>query len=305
MQFELEYVEHTQDSPVKCMVVSIDYSSPHWHYDYEVIFLLSGEIILNTGSQSIEVPEGGVVLLNPCEIHSLTGTKHSNLCLILQFSPNIITEEYGHDRSFSFHFNTVSEHRIQPEITSQIKQSLANIGYAVQNKPDGYQFLIKSCLYKFISDLFRYTQYDISENEHAVKDPDMLDTFNRINQYIKSNFKSRIKIDALCSEVGMSRSSLYRLLRNAAGVSVKDLIEYYRIEFSKNLLMNTGKSISYIAATGGFDCDASFYRAFRKLLGVTPNSYRNANMPLPKTLGIQGYTTSAPLNTNKELKKYM
>ena len=305
MQYELERVDHIKKLPMKCMTVSIENSNHHWHYDYEVIFVLQGSITLQVGTEKYVMQEGDIVLINACEIHSLISIPKGNLCLVLQFDTGIITEEYGSERSYFFDFNTVNNDRINKSIIDEIKRNLAKLALTVNRKADGYHFLIKSYLYKFISDLFAYTKYDIKSTCHASGDEVLLDTFDMINQYIKSNLKRDFTVMELCNEVGISKSSLYRILKETTSATYKDLVDFYRIEYSKNLLKNTRSPISYIASVSGFDSDASFYRSFKKSVGVSPNIYRNDSSPILKSIGIQGYITFNDSDVETALKKFL
>jgi anti-sigma factor ChrR (cupin superfamily) len=91
---------------MKNMIVSIENSCPHFHFDYELVFVLRGSLTLKVGMESYIIKAADMVLVNTSEIHSLSSLEKDNLCLVLQFSPNIIAEEYGKNRIFHFHFNT-------------------------------------------------------------------------------------------------------------------------------------------------------------------------------------------------------
>jgi hypothetical protein len=71
------------------------------------------------------------------------------------------------------------------------------MGLALNEKPDGYQFYVKSFLYRFIGNLFSYTKYDIEAENKAATSDASLDAFEKINNYIKSNYKKKFTIDEL------------------------------------------------------------------------------------------------------------
>jgi AraC-like DNA-binding protein len=287
MQPELEYVEHLKEAPLKCMVVSIENSSPHWHYEYEVFFVLRGGVTVNAENGVCRLERGDLILFNSREIHSITQADKENLCLVMQFSPGILLEVY--ESSFLFDLNTKSDNPPKPEILTRFRRILAEIGLLLYDKPDGYQFAIKSGLYQFISLLFGNLCYRIEKGEAAAGTDEQLEDFDLITQYIKTHFKDDMTMDELCREVGMSRAKVFRTLKAAGSSSVKDLTNYYRVEYAKNLLGSTALAIPYISSESGFDSDSSFYRIFKEVTGSSPNHYRvspdKSNVPL----GIQGY----------------
>jgi AraC-type DNA-binding domain-containing proteins len=304
-QYELEVVEHLKEAPMKNMIVSIVNSCPHFHYDYEIVFVLKGKLLLRAGSEGYLLNVADMVLVNVGEIHSISSLEKDNQCLVLQFSPDIIADEYGKSRTFQFHFNTTLQEPAAQSHTDEFRKDLAMIGLALYDKPDGYQFHVKSLLYRVIGNLFAYTKYDIETDNKAASSDSSLDSFERINSYIKLHYKEDITIDDLCRNVGVSKSSLYRLLRSTGSVTYKDLIDFYRIEHAKNLLKNTKNPIPFIAQSSGFDSDGSFYRAFKKNVGIAPHTYRSDGMEMISKLGIQGYTSFNMNEAKTILKSYL
>lgn len=61
--------------------------------------------------------------------------------------------------------------------------------------------------------------------------------------------------------------------------SINDLINFQRIEFSKNLLIdfNHNLTIDEIAYKSGFYSRATFYRIFKKTTGISPTDFRASN----------------------------
>ena len=252
MKYELERVEHHNKFPIKCMIVSIENSSPHWHYDYEIILNLKGNMNLQLSNVNYDMQEGDIILVNACEIHSLMSPRPGNLCLIMQFDPCIISEEFGDSRTILFNLNTIKSKSISDVLIEEIRETLARLGYTSKFKSDGYQFLIKSYFYKLIYDLFCHTKYIIKNNTKTPVSEDIMATFDKVNEYIKTNFMYDLTIVDLCKDIGISKSSLYRVLKETSLSTYKNLLDYYRIEHAKNLLKNTKNSISYIVSVCGF-----------------------------------------------------
>jgi len=284
---ELEYVEYFKEAPMKCMVISIENSSPHWHYEYEVFFVLRGAVTVNTESGVFRLEKGDIILFNSCEVHSMIQPERDNICVVLQFSLELIAEVYK--TSFHFKLNTKLDMPRNKKAILEFQTILAEMGLLLFEKPDGYQFYIKSYLYLFIGSLFRNLYYKINKSNDTTQRIEDLEDFNLIKQYIKTHFKEDLKQDKLCKELGMSRSKVFRLLKSVGSDSTKDLINYYRIEYAKNLLQNTKHSISYISAESGFKSNSSFYRVFKSLTGVSPNHYRKSSSIKMTYFGIQGY----------------
>jgi len=298
---ELEYVEHIREAPLKLIIVSLDSSSPHWHDEYEAVFVLRGSVSVG-GILSCELKDGDILLIDPQEVHSFRKSDRGNICLILQFSPSVIAEVY--DKPFAFKLNTAKDVFLEEETKALFRRLLAEMGLLLHERTDGYQFAIKSGLYSFIGAMFRYLKYETAQLAANVQSGDFLRDFDMIKQYIKSHFKENIGQEQIGRELGMSRAKVYRILREADGTSTKDMTNYYRVEHAKHLLKNGDKSVSFIAAESGFESDSSFFRVFKEFAGVSPKEYRIAPMRKTEQTGIQGYTKYSVSDSIALLKKY-
>ena len=80
----------------------------------------------------------------------------------------------------------------------------------------------------------------------------------------------------LCRELGMSRSSLYRLLESEGGVT--QYIQRLRLSESLAQLSNPSnrKPIAIIAYELGMVDPSAFSRAFRRQFGISPSDAREA-----------------------------
>lgn len=295
MHAEMEHIEHQQKLPMKAQVVSIGHSAPHWHGDYEVVFVLRGALATDVGAMRHPMSAGDLLLVNPCVVHAVTSTDRENLCLILQFDPSIISEELGPERSYQFVLDTVNDDRLRPGTQDEMRRTLARIGEISRRRPDGYRFQLKSELYRFIGDLFAHSKYEISDPTRPRDDGSSLEALGLVLKTIRERFREELTLDGVCRELGMSRSTVYRVLRNATASTFKDLLDAYRIDHAQHQLRRTASPISHIASTCGYDSDATFFRAFRRIVGVSPGQYRSEAGAEARSDGVQGYVPfSAP-----------
>jgi AraC-like DNA-binding protein len=287
--------------PLKCRVVSIENSSPHWHHEYEAFFVLRGGVAVHCEEADWRLETGDIFLFNACEIHSINQPEPDNLCLVLQFGPDIFADVYK--SGFWFELNTRSQTGVPGAASGIFKHDLAQIGLLLYEQPNGYQFFIKSCLYDFIGAMFKYLQYKVEPVSKLPVD-NLLRDFDAVNGYIKQHFAIEISVDQMCLDLAMSRAKLYRVLKEAGTESYKSLVNYYRVEHAKGLLRNTSSSIQYIASVSGFESDSSFYRIFKDLTSVSPSRYREfpKNREIPA--GVQGYASYSMPQAISILRKY-
>lgn len=101
---------------------------------------------------------------------------------------------------------------------------------------------------------------------------------NLLNKLITDNLaEERLSVPFLCSELGVSRSSLYNKLKALTGMGANDYINKMRIGRAAELLTGSTLSINEIADRTGFSTPRYFSTAFKQSMGCPPTQYREEN----------------------------
>ncbi|POZ62960.1 AraC family transcriptional regulator [Chromobacterium alticapitis] len=83
-------------------------------------------------------------------------------------------------------------------------------------------------------------------------------------------------LDAMAARAGMSRSAFARYFRARVGDTPLNHLTGWRMQRARALLGGSRLSLAEVAARVGYDSDAAFQRAFKRLAGVPPGEYRRA-----------------------------
>lgn len=86
-------------------------------------------------------------------------------------------------------------------------------------------------------------------------------------------------VDDLASSVGLSRSALAERFTALIGQPPMQYLTRWRLQLAADLLRNSRRAISAIAAAVGYDSEAAFSRAFKRELGAAPAAWRRAAPP--------------------------
>jgi len=81
-------------------------------------------------------------------------------------------------------------------------------------------------------------------------------------------------VDALGREVGLSRSALADRFGAILGLPPMQYLTTWRIHAAAHELLNSGKSILQVAEEVGYDSEASFTRAFKRVMDAPPATWR-------------------------------
>lgn len=82
-------------------------------------------------------------------------------------------------------------------------------------------------------------------------------------------------VDSLAREVGMSRSGLSARFSELVGQSVKRYLTHWRMQLARAQLIETTVTLTALAERFGYQSEAAFSRAFRRIFGMPPGQVRH------------------------------
>jgi two-component system, response regulator YesN len=83
-----------------------------------------------------------------------------------------------------------------------------------------------------------------------------------------------LSLESISDKVKVSSSHLRRIFKRITNQSLSDYLNEIRMNKAKLLLRNTSISVNEIAEKTGFLNSSYFFTAFKKINGITPNTYR-------------------------------
>jgi AraC-like DNA-binding protein len=82
-------------------------------------------------------------------------------------------------------------------------------------------------------------------------------------------------LDELARKAGMSRAALAARFKHLVGHAPMQYLTLWRMQMAARLLADGSKKVSAIGREVGYDSEAAFSRAFKKLVGVSPACWRD------------------------------
>ncbi len=95
--------------------------------------------------------------------------------------------------------------------------------------------------------------------------------------YLENHFDQAISVSQVAEHVNISSVYLSRLFKLQTGKTLSEYLNCYRMDKSRDMLLNTSMTINDISRNLGYNDVRSYIRFFKKLYGITPNSFRKQN----------------------------
>ncbi|WP_163101967.1 response regulator transcription factor [Peribacillus alkalitolerans] len=97
----------------------------------------------------------------------------------------------------------------------------------------------------------------------------------KIEEYLKLHYQQDINLQDIADRFFLNKEYISRKFKQAFNETLTDYLTNIRIEKAKELLQNPNLKIYEIAYQIGYQNEKYFSKVFKKLMGITPNEYRN------------------------------
>ncbi len=253
----------------------------HWHKELEFLLLTEGTLSFQIEDRSFLLHAGDAVFIPPEALHSAKNAGNTAVAFYaFVCSPEFIFSSF--DASYNtyvlpvLHNNLLFATALQPDISWQgeILQTLHCLffsGVKSELYLRGQLLLLWNTLYHhhIISISGKYSLHALSEQlEPAIR-------------FIQNNYQQALSLDELASCVHLSEGQFCRTFKHLTGMTPFQYLVRYRILQSCQELSSTGKKITDIATTHGFNNISYYNRAFFKVMNMTPTEYRRQFLTSP------------------------
>lgn len=100
-------------------------------------------------------------------------------------------------------------------------------------------------------------------------------TLRRALDLVTADPSGDLRLTTMAAELAVSERHLTRLFRRELGSTPGQFVERLRVEAAQALLESGDSAIPDVAGTCGFGSQETMRQAFRRVLGVTPSTYRH------------------------------
>lgn len=141
--------------------------------------------------------------------------------------------------------------------------------------PERYQSMV-TLLEHFARELS-----DKAEKLAIAENKEEPESIGRARDYIHARLDESISLPSISRIAGMSESHFCRQFKLATGMTLTEYVNYSRILWAKQELLNPDARISEVAFMVGFQSLSQFNRCFAKFQGCSPTQYRDKVKSLP------------------------
>lgn len=118
---------------------------------------------------------------------------------------------------------------------------------------------------------------EFSSTKTQVEMDQKLQYVQKIVNYIRLKYSLPIRVDDMAQALGLNRSYLTRLFKEATGLSPREYLFAYRMKMACNMLRKQEIPIQHIAYAVGYSDCFTFSKAFKRYMKMSPSEYKSTS----------------------------
>ncbi len=254
----------------------------HWHDEIELLRLESGTFLYQSACKSLLIKAPAVILIPGGSLHGFTVSDYGREQVVI-FNPQLMVfreadpvQDYCRRMLCA---NNLRELILQPE-AEHFAEIFALTGRVVQQalQPEALHdarfLLIKADLIRIAALLCssdclqtaRITAGEYRQEQEA--------RIRRLITYVAEHYPYPIGIEDAARACDLSPNYLSEYFSRTLNQTFSEYLLCFRLKKASQLLLSTDLPINQIALNCGFESRSYFYRRFRQLFGMTPQSHR-------------------------------
>lgn len=284
----MHYLFEKSDSlntPIECFIFDTTKESfpvrPHWHYFYEIIYMLEGSAEMHCDGKSYILNQGDMIVFHSKTVHSIFAAEPGLIrYAVLKFDINKFTasSDYAPKLRSIFKLAQKSDMDICFVCESSEDMDCKRIFESCINEMNahryGYDLMLKTHIYNLLMNIIRRWLNDgmVIDGRDVSNEEDF--DIDSITEYIDSTMNENPRVSDIAEKCGMSYSCFAKKFREVYGMSCKEYIEQMRIFKAEEFLLFTDYDLNYISQETGFSDCSHMIKSFKLIRGITPKQFR-------------------------------
>ena len=282
-KFVLSYYENaTEDLHIQRICSPKGALEKHTHNYFQIYYIISGKLTHHLENQRALLSAGDVFVLPPNTPHYIEKAEREVDFYALSFMPDFFSTQRDGNKlilDFLLHLQTEQAEKIEPKVSLSyedavfaetiLKRILEEFAAERLGKAD----LIREGVSLLLSLLARVY---FEENQAVLTAKENRQLVMHCIEYIKAHFDDDITLSEMVRRSAMSKTSFCTTFRAMVGISFKEYLNRYRVEKAAELIA-AGRRVSVAGSLCGFADFSTFYRNFKKYMGVPPSEFAEKN----------------------------
>ena len=263
--FPFEFYHVNQNHPQYIM-------SYHWHVEYEILRVVSGELRVTMDEKTIEAKSGDVIFINSGVLHSAMPAACVYECIVFDLDTLLQISSVCKKKIESIRDHSVLVYDFFRPEKKDVHSAVWDIFNAMKECRPGYELSVYGLFYRFFGLIYE-NHYYLENEQKTRRDYKRLTQMRSVLNLIESQYDQPLTLSMMAAAAGMSSKYFCRFFAVMTHRKPMDYLNHYRIERACYELSSSDATVTDVAYSCGFNDLSYFIKTFKKYKGMTPGSY--------------------------------
>lgn len=265
---ELEIIRHSRIPGMTVFFNTVDYRTPHFHPEWELIWLLDNPMTVSGGGGSFRAERGDLLLFQPSEPHELHKVEENCTFLCLQVSPELLRLEND---------LVVEPILLNPFLGEQagaLRSTLLAVAQAYLNREQFSNLFCvgQACL--MFHQILNAVPVRAITREERISQEKRNKRLTSLIRFVDENYMHKIRLSDFAEVEGFSMSYLSHFIKSTLNQSFQEYVNSVRVNCACKLISGGEEKLTAVCVASGFSDYRYFSSAFKKQFGMTPEQYK-------------------------------
>lgn len=265
---ELEIIRHGQVEGLSVFFDTVDYRTPHFHPEWELIWVLEQSLLVAYANKRILVKPGELLLFSANQTHELHRVDQSCTFLCFQFLPSYFTAAQALIAESPFPRRFLSDDAVR-----DLKAALREAAEAYFTQRPNYELLCIGRISLAFYQLLRAMPFRQMTREESACTGRRNTRLAALLDFVDQNYMRKCLLSDFSAREGCSVSYLSHFVKEALNQTFQQYVASVRLNAACKLIASGNQKLLDICYASGFSDYRYFSKAFKRQFAMTPQQY--------------------------------
>ena len=249
-----------------------------WHEQLELLYFTRGGAVVECAGRCIHTKDNSLVLINPCEIHTVYYGEGSPLYDCIMIDTRLYASA-SQDICEMKYLAPMQNHQIYFENLVRDERAVGLVRDLLQEyreRKPAYEIAVKGDVLKLLSVLFRCEVAGTQSGQNSRQNIQRYERLEPALRHMEEHYSGSVHLPELAALCSMDPAHFCRTFKMVTSKTVMQYLNEHRLHKAEVLLKTTDRSIAEIALSVGFPDNCYFSRRFKQYFGHTPKEARQS-----------------------------
>nr|WP_255570386.1 AraC family transcriptional regulator [Cohnella sp. CFH 77786] len=246
----------------------------HFHAQYELYYLFSGERNYFIRDRTYSVHAGDLVFIPKNELHRTSeASEPAHERMVINFTDDFLMAIGGEFAEWLLRPFRAANPVLKPKAhAATFERLFTEMLDEMRERPEGHEFRLRHLFAEVL--LLSARLSGVQQPASVPAGSPGREKMSEIAAYIRQHYAEDLSLGFLAERFHFSPYYLSRTFKSVTGFSLTEYIQSVRVRQAQKLLKETDWSVTDVALRSGFDNFSHFGKVFKRIARLTPRDYR-------------------------------